>query len=293
MDETTTLPKLQPRAPDSHKGTYGRVLIVAGSRGMSGAAMLAGLGALRGGAGLVQVATPAEVLPIVAGYNPCYLTAALPQDANGMVAPAAEDVILDLAAKSDVVALGPGLGQGDAVIHLVKTAVARIDRPLILDADGLNALAKLWSGRPRAEVPARSHPLMLTPHPGEFARLCRLSAAEVHDRREELALGYAAERQVTLVLKGHRTLVTDGTRLYRNTTGNPGMATGGTGDVLTGLIAALVGQGLPAFEAAQLGVHWHGLAGDLAARTRGMAGLTAMDLLDSLGSAELALAERG
>jgi hydroxyethylthiazole kinase-like uncharacterized protein yjeF len=278
MEEITTLPKLPPRAADSHKGTYGRVLIVAGSRGMSGAAILAGLGALRGGAGLVQVATPLEVLLIVAGYNPCYLTAALPQDSNGMVAGGAEEAVVELAAKSDVVAIGPGLGQSDAVTHLVKTVLSRVDRPTIVDADGINALAKLWTSKPRADkaFPARS--LILTPHPGEFARLLHTGADAVRQKREELALQFAAERRLVLVLKGHQSLVTDGNRLYRNTTGNPGMATGGTGDVLTGLIAALIGQGLAAFEAAQLGVYLHGLAGDLAKEERGEQGLIAMDV---------------
>jgi len=285
IEVITELPKLAPRDPEGHKGTYGRVLIVAGSRGMSGAAILAGLGALRGGAGLVQIATPAEVLPIVAGYNPCYLTAALPQDANGILSRDAEEIVLDLASKSEVVALGPGLGQSDAVTHLVKAVLARIERPLILDADGLNALAKLWVSKPRVERVERVHPLILTPHPAEFSRLTRTTTEDVTNRREELAAAYATERQVILVLKGHRTLVTDGTRLYRNTTGNPGMATGGTGDVLTGLIAALIGQGLGAFEAAQLGVYLHGLAGDLAREERGEQGLIATDVAEQLGTA--------
>jgi NAD(P)H-hydrate epimerase len=289
MEVITDVPKLPARAANSHKGTYGRVLIVAGSRGMSGAAVLSGMGALRGGAGLVHVASPAEIIPPIAAYNPCYLTAPLPADANGILSEAAEEAILELAGKSDVVALGPGLGQSDAIPRLVKAVLSRVDRPTIVDADGINALAKLWTTKPRADKQFPTRPLILTPHPGEFARLLHLGTDTIGERREDLALAFAAERKLVLVLKGHGTLVTDGTRLYRNATGNPGMATGGTGDVLTGIIAALIGQGMPAFEAAQLGVHWHGLAGDLAAKARGEAGLIATDLLDHLGAAELRL----
>ncbi len=281
----TALPSLPPRAPDSNKGTFGRVLVVAGSRGMSGAAILSGMAALRGGAGLVQVATSEEILPIVAGYSPCYLTAALPQDHEGRVSTAAEELVLELAGKSDVLALGPGLGQSDAITHLVKTVLAKAMLPLVLDADGLNALAKLWTGKPRKDALARSHPLILTPHPGEFARLLNTSVADVIGNRETLAVQFAAERQVVLVLKGHQSLVTDGRRLYRNTTGNPGMATGGAGDVLTGLIAALLAQKLGAFAATQLGVYLHGLAGDLARDQLGEVALIASDLLDYIPAA--------
>jgi ADP-dependent NAD(P)H-hydrate dehydratase len=281
----TELPVLRPRSPDSHKGTFGKVLIVAGSRGMSGAAILSGLGALRGGAGLVQVAVPVDVLHIVAGYNPCYLTASLPQDVSGKLSSDAEEIVLELAAKSTVLALGPGLGQSDAITHLVKVLLDRAALPIVLDADGLNAVAQLWTAKPRAERPPRQVPLILTPHPGEFARLLNDPTADVQTNREQLAVKFAREREVILVLKGHRTLVTDGRRLYRNTTGNPGMATGGTGDVLTGLIAALVAQKLEAFHAAQLGVFLHGLAGDLALAEKGEVSLIATDVADYLPQA--------
>ncbi len=282
LNVVTQLPALPARPPDSHKGSFGKVLIVAGSRGMSGAAILAGLGALRGGAGLVQVATPAEILSIVAGYNPCYLTAPLPQDASGKAASASEDVVLELAASSRVLAIGPGLGQGDSIVHLIKTVLHRAALPIVVDADGLNALAQVWSARSRAERVPRPHPLVLTPHPGEFARLLNTTTGSVRESREPLAVQFAREREVILVLKGHQTLVTDGGRLYRNTTGNAGMATGGTGDVLTGLIAALVAQKLEVFAAAQLAVYLHGLAGDLARDRFGEVALIASDLLDLL-----------
>jgi NAD(P)H-hydrate epimerase len=157
----------------------------------------------------------------------------------------------------------------------------RANRPLVVDADGLNALARL----PAEEWGTRRHSAVLTPHPGEFARLAGQPAEAVRDRREELATAYAAQRQVILILKGHRTVVTDGTRVYRNETGNPGMATGGTGDVLTGLIAALIGQRLDPFEAAVVGVWAHGRAGDLAAKDLGQTALIATDLLSYLPAA--------
>lgn len=281
LETDIPVPKLPPRAADAHKGTFGRVLVIAGSRGMSGAAVLAGSAALRGGAGLVEVASPLEVVPIVAAGNPCYLTAGCEHDAHGRLAASTADVLVGLAGWANVVAVGPGLGQSEVMPGLVTALIDRAGKPLVIDADGLNALAKIpvdtWRGR--------RHPVVLTPHPGEFARLTGRPTAEVRDRRQELAVEYAATQQVVLLLKGHETLVTDGRRLYRNTTGNPGMATGGTGDVLSGLIAALIGQGLPAFEAAVLGAWAHGRAGDLAAGQLGQAGLVATDLLTYLPAA--------
>ena len=258
------------------------MLVIAGSRGMSGAAVLCGSAALRGGAGLVQVAVPAEVLPTVAAGNPCYLTSSFAQDMQGRLGTAAVEELVDVAATwADVVAVGPGLGLADAIPGLMTTLFQRANKPLVVDADGLNALARL----PAADWRIRRQPAVLTPHPGEFARLCNESADAVRDRREELATAYATEHQVILVLKGHRSIVTDGTRLYRNDTGNPGMATGGTGDVLTGLIAALVGQNLDPFAASMLGVWAHGRAGDLAAAAVGQTALIATDLLTYLPAA--------
>jgi NAD(P)H-hydrate epimerase len=249
---------------------------------MTGAAVLCGSAALRGGAGLVQMAVPGEVLATVAAGNPCYLTSPFPQDMRGRLSAAAVDDLVDVATTwSDVVAVGPGLGLSDAIPRLVVALFERANRPLVVDADGLNALARV----PPTDWRKRRHPAVLTPHPGEFARLCDQPADAVRDRREELAIAYAAEHQVILVLKGHRTLVTDGTRVYRNETGNPGMATGGTGDVLTGLIAALIGQKLDPFAASVLGVWAHGRAGDLAAAVLGQTALIATDLLDYLPAA--------
>lgn len=272
----TALPTLAPRAEESHKGTYGHVLVLAGSRGMSGAAILCGSAALRGGAGLVTVTTPEPAQPVVAAGNPCYLTLPLPADNQGQVATTAKAAIVQAAAKCSVLACGPGLGTGQGVADVLGALLTRSGKPMVLDADGLNVFAG------RTGNFHRSGPLVLTPHPGEFARLIGNTVAGVMADREGFALRFAAEHRVVLVLKGHKTLVTNGKKLYRNTTGNPGMATGGTGDVLTGLLAALMAQGVEAFAAAQLAAHLHGLAGDLARDELGEVSLTATDLLDFL-----------
>lgn len=278
LERIATAPRLPPRDPDGHKGTYGRVLVVAGSRGMSGAAVLCGSAALRGGAGLVTVAGPADVQPVVAAGHPCYMTAGLPADPDGRLADGAVDPLLKLAAAADVLAVGPGLGRSPAVAAAVHALFNLADKPIVLDADGLNAL-----DRPSADLFARrAAATVLTPHPGEFARLTGAAVADIQRDRERGAAEFARQSGVVLLLKGHRTVVTDGSRVYVNATGNPGMATGGTGDVLTGVIAALIGQKLGGFEAAALGAWVHGRAGDLAAADLGQVALTAKDLLDYL-----------
>jgi NAD(P)H-hydrate epimerase len=277
---------LTPRDPEGHKGTYGHVLVVAGSLGMGGAAVLCGSGALRGGAGLVTVACPETVQPVVSAGNSCFLTHPLPADDAGRVATAAGPDVLATAAKCDVVACGPGLGQGVGTTAVVTALLARCGKPVVLDADGLTVIART------PDVIRRQAPLVVTPHPGEFARLLGLTTAAVVADREALAVRFAATYGLVLVLKGHQTLVTDGRRLYRNNTGNPGMATGGSGDVLTGLLAALLGQGLDLFGAAQLAVHLHGLAGDLARDDTGEVSLIATDLLTYLPRAFRAVASR-
>jgi NAD(P)H-hydrate epimerase len=281
VEIVTQLPNLGPRRAESNKGNFGRVLVVAGSRGMTGAAVLCGTAALRGGAGLVRLAVPADVLPVVAAGNPCYMTVPLPSDEQGRVHRKAAAELAALLRTNDVAAVGPGLGQGEGTAECVHAAVAS-PTPLILDADGLNVLHG-----DTTPLRQRTAPAIVTPHPGEFARLIQSDVATVLAKPEELAVRFAAEHGLVLVLKSHATLVTDGKRLYRNTTGNPGMATGGSGDVLTGLIAALPGQGLDAFAAAQLGVYLHGLAGDLAREKLGEISLIATDLLDYLPPAFL------
>ena len=228
------------------------------------------------------MATPAEVQPTVASFEPCYMTYPLPQDADGLIClqpsiPALERLI----PTADVVAIGPGLGQSDDVRGLLRWIIQATDIPLVIDADGLNALAaqpEILSGLTRAVI--------VTPHPGEFARLTGTDVATVQvDRIGNAARFAASSDQLIVVLKGAGTVVTDGHRVYVNRTGNPGMATGGAGDVLTGVIAALIGQRLAAFDAAQLGVYMHGLAGDIARDQSGMIGMIAGDIVDSLPDA--------
>jgi len=282
VEIVTGLPVLPPRPPDSNKGDFGRVLVIAGSRGMSGAALLSGSAALRAGAGLVRVAVPQEVLPIVAAGNPCLMTAAMPQDDQGRFSGAAASALIALAQSSDVVALGPGLARSLVLTGLVKALLKDITQPMVLDADGLNALAETPD-----VLEQHAGPLIITPHPGEFARLLQTETAKVQANRRELAIQFASKHKLVLVLKGHKTIVTDGRRLFENTTGNPGMATAGSGDVLTGTVAALWGQGLEPFDAARMGVHVHGLAGDLAKADLGEVGLIASDLLQYLPRAFL------
>lgn len=269
---------------EGNKGDYGRVLVVAGSRGMSGAAVLTGRAALRAGAGLVYLAVPDAIWTIAASAEPCYLTLPLPSDAEGRFADAGP-ALRTAAQGKDVLAIGPGLGRSDGLTRLVLDLIAESSSPLILDADALNAVV----GKPEG-LRGRAAPLILTPHPGEFARLLGTDTTSVQANREESATRFAADMGVIVVLKGHQTLVTDGQRLYHNTTGNPGLATGGTGDVLTGVIAALIGQGMEPFAAAQLGVHVHGFAGDLARDEIGEVSLIASDLLKFLPRAFRSLA---
>ena len=277
MRKIPGLPELAPRRADSHKGDYGRVLILAGSRGMVGAAALAGTAALRAGAGLVTLGTPRSVYPILAAQVTCCTTRPLPETPVATLSERGFSAILKWAESFDVVALGPGLGRHPSTTRLVHQLVLKLPKPMVLDADGLNALAEDIAALRRAPAPR-----ILTPHPGEMARLAGLSGDEVQQSRKPLALRFARENRVVLVLKGHRSVVTDGRRVFVNPTGNPGMATGGTGDVLTGTIAALIGQRLGPFEAAVLGVYAHGLAGDLAAKEFGEVGLIAADVLDYL-----------
>lgn len=277
---TGSLPKLAPRQSDSHKGTYGRALLVGGSVGMTGAIAMAGAATLRSGAGLVQLAVPERCLAIVASYEPSYMTIPLEGDAEGRVAALARTHLAELVDQATVVACGPGLGQSAEIIDLVAWMYTHWSVPLVIDADALNALSA------RLDVLASpAGPRVLTPHPGEFGRLTSRSTKDVQRQRQALAEEFAARHGVVLVLKGERSVITDGRRTRLNTTGNPGMATGGTGDILTGVITGLLAQGLSAYDAAQLGVHLHGLAGDLAAAELGQVSLIASDLLRFLPQA--------
>jgi ADP-dependent NAD(P)H-hydrate dehydratase len=281
MQVVNSIPKLKPRAVDGHKGDYGKVCIIAGSVGMSGAAALAGRAALRAGAGLVRVATPKSVLPIVASIEPSFTTIALPEDDRGRISAKATKAILDAVGENDALAFGPGIGVSGGLRSILETLLGQEALKLVIDADGLNNLAKMksWPGKLKAK-------LILTPHPGEMKRLWSGLLREARPaERQEQAVKLAKQTNTIVVLKGAGTVVTDGEKVYVNKTGNPGMATAGSGDVLTGVITALLGQKLSDFDAAVLGVHIHGLAGDIAAEKVGQVSLMTTDIIQALPDA--------
>ena len=281
--ELITREYLRPLIPDrqagAHKGDFGRVVVVAGSIGKTGAARLAGLGALRSGAGLVTIATPATCVPTVATV-PDYMTHPLTETSIGTVDLSAADDVLAL--NCDVLAVGPGLGLGSGPQEFVRTLVKQATSSLVLDADALNAYAEAPSS-----LDGRLHSnFIITPHPGEMARLIGTTTDEVQRTRVDTARTFATEHQLHVVLKGAQTVIaTPEGKVFVNSTGNPGMATGGTGDVLTGVIAAWLGQLRDAEAACIVGVYLHGLAGDLAAQVLGEPALTATDVVDRLGAA--------
>ena len=273
------LPRLAARLAVGHKGDYGRALLIGGSRGMSGAIALAGKATLRGGAGLVTLAVPGVCLETVAGFEPCYMTRPLHSDGEGRIAATNLDQLVPLADHATCVACGPGLGRSAELVSFVDELYQTLQKPMVVDADALYALAARRDG-----VAAPGGERVLTPHAGEFRRLqeqANLDSLTAEEAARKLALRH----HIVLVLKGSQTLITDGRRSVRNTTGNPGMATAGSGDVLTGVITALISQGLSVWDAAQLGVHVHGRAGDLAAQQLGQVSLIASDLLDYLSPA--------
>lgn len=273
------LPIIAPRAADSHKGTFGRALLVGGSVGMPGSISLSGQACLKGGAGLVTLAVPDAIINTVANFEPSYMTWALPTDRSGHIAFHAKARLHEKLQQADCLAVGPGLGQSRGLFHLVGHLYETFARPMVVDADGLNLLSQ-------REQPLAGHagPRVVTPHLGEFRRLVGKPHLSMEDART-IAGEVAKQHQVTIVLKGPHTLVTDGQQQWHNPTGNPGMATGGTGDVLTGLISALLAQSLDVYSAAVLAVFLHGLAADLAIQETTQAGLTASDLLSFIEEA--------
>ncbi|HEY2149081.1 MAG TPA: NAD(P)H-hydrate dehydratase [Pirellulales bacterium] len=273
------MPRLPARAPDSHKGTYGHALLVGGSRGMSGAITLSAMAAQRSGAGLVTVATAEACQDVVAAAEPSYMTVPLACDDQGRLAKPAYRRIAEVAAKCTSIGCGPGMQRTEDVDYLVGRMYFEFTQPMVVDADALNALAA------QPDLFSRhAGPRIVTPHPGEFARLNGIEKLNP-DERIDRAKDFAIRGKLIVVLKGHRTIVTDGHDCYENDTGNPGMATGGSGDALTGIITALLGQNLTPFAAAQLGVYVHGLAGDLAAKEIGQTSLIASDLIRFLPEA--------
>ncbi len=281
MKTIEKIPKLKPRKPQAHKGDFGKVCIIAGSIGMSGAAALAGRAALRAGAGLVRVATAKSALPIVAAIEPAFTTVALAEDAAGRIAGSAISTILNLIGENDCFAFGPGVGVTQGIRSIAHRLIEQKGLRLVIDADGLNNLCKItdWPKNVKADV-------ILTPHPGEMKRLwAGLFRNEIPADRKKQAVQFAKKTGTVVVLKGAGTVVSDGNKVYINNTGNPGMATAGAGDVLTGVIAALMGLGLSNFDAAVLGVYVHGLAGDIAANKTGQISMIATDIIESLPEA--------
>ncbi|MCX6844103.1 MAG: NAD(P)H-hydrate dehydratase, partial [candidate division WOR-3 bacterium] len=254
---------LPRRRPDGHKGTFGTALIIAGSRGFSGAACLAGMAAVRSGCGLVHLAVPAGIIDAVASNVVEAVKTPLPQTENAALSPAALESILELSVESEAVALGPGIGTDRRTQNLELAFLAEVDRPTLIDADGVNNLVGHLALLARVKAP-----LLLTPHPGEFSRLTGLKPEEINADRIGVSRRFAAKHRVVLVLKGASTVVAapDG-RVFVNPTGNSGLASGGTGDVLTGLIVGLMAQGTSPLDAACAGVFLHGLAADIAVQS--------------------------
>ncbi len=287
LTEAEVAAALPPRPAEAHKGTFGHVGVIAGSAGMAGAAALTARAALRTGAGLVTVAHPAGLT--IDRFAPEVMTRALPATRAGTLSLKAKAACLEFGRDKTVLAIGPGLALHRDTQRLIRAVLERldpIDRPVVLDADGLNALAGSLGLLTRLRAPA-----ILTPHPGEMARLTYHAAAEVQRNRLAVARAFAVKHAVVLVLKGARTVVAAPSgRLFINPTGNPGMATAGAGDVLTGIIAGLVAQGLDPLRAATTGVFVHGLAGDLARDRRGVRGLLASDLIEEIPMALTRLA---
>ncbi|HZI92927.1 MAG TPA: NAD(P)H-hydrate dehydratase [Patescibacteria group bacterium] len=291
ISEGLVAPMVPVRESDSHKGDYGRLLVIAGSTGRTGAAAMVCLAALRSGAGLVTGATAASAQPVLAGQVMEMMTESLPETPAGALSAAAAPFLGDLMKTADVLAVGPGLTANEETATLVREIVGASFLPVVLDADGLNA----YAGR-ASDLNGESRVMILTPHPGEMARLLSragstaVTTAMVQADRIGIARRFAADRSCYLVLKGHNTLVAEpGGQVWINPTGNPGMATAGSGDVLTGVLAGLLGQGLSPLESCLLGVYVHGLAGDLASGDYGETSLIARDIIDYLPEAYLHL----
>jgi ADP-dependent NAD(P)H-hydrate dehydratase / NAD(P)H-hydrate epimerase len=278
LEETDVRAGFTPRPTDAHKGVYGHLLVVAGSLGKTGAAALAARAALRSGTGLVTVATPASQQPVVAALGAEYMTEALPEIPAGSLARAAAGRLGALAGAVDALALGPGLSLAEETQALARELVATTPRPMVVDADALSALAGHLD-----ILKAAAGSRLLTPHPGEMARMLGVSVEEVQADRIERARGFAVSHGVWLALKGAGTVVAapDG-RVWINPTGNPGMAKGGSGDVLTGMAGALLARGLDPLVALQAAVYLHGLAGDLARDAQGEEGMIAGDIVEAI-----------
>ncbi len=269
---------LKPRAADSNKGDYGRLLCICGSEGMAGAAMMSIGAALRCGAGIVEAALPRSLYPVVAARLAEPVFTLLDLQPDGQLSPSSEISLRAAISRASAVLIGCGLGKSASARKELSLVLQNAEVPVVVDADGINLAAEHTDTIKAAEAP-----LILTPHPGEMARLMKTGAAEIQAHRRQVALGFAAEFGVTLVLKGAGTLVASPTgRLYRNTTGNPGMAKGGSGDTLAGMIASFAAQGIAPFESAAGAVYLHGLAGDRCAARLSQTAMLPTDMADAL-----------
>ena len=278
--------RLLRRKPDANKGDFGHIFILAGSRRYSGAALLCAEGAMRAGAGLVTLGFPEKLTSSLIKTKPREaMLLPLPQTKEGTLALSGFAKINDFLKNADVLAIGPGLTRDKSTKALIRKVIRAAKKPLVIDADALNALAghlKILQARRQTTKPAT----IITPHPGEMSRLLGITIKKVQQDREKLALNFAKKYRSVVVLKGHNTVVADcSNKLYINKTGNPGMATAGSGDVLTGMIAAFLGQGLNHYEAAKYGVYLHGLAGDLAAGEKTQISLIASDIIAKIPEA--------
>jgi NAD(P)H-hydrate epimerase len=282
----TVLPKIKKRPLDMHKGDAGYLFAVAGSVGMAGAAALCSRAAMRCGVGMVRVGMPWRLAAVMGGRDPNLMTAALPETDDGTVSALAAPKILKAAEGCDVMLIGPGLSQNPQTVQCVLSLLPQVKSKLVIDADALNAVAH-DKCRVLKDISRDNGLPILTPHPGEMKRLLgkEVDLRSGDDVRKETAVAFARKHKVVVVLKGHRSVVTDGSHVYFNTTGNPGMAVAGMGDVLAGAVAAFYAQGFSAFDAACLGTYIHGLAGDQVCARMGEVGMIATDLLEELPEA--------
>lgn len=272
LDHNAVLNILPDRDVNAHKGNFGRILLLCGSRGYTGAAYLAAMGALRSGAGLVYLGVPESIYAIEAVKLNEAIVFPLPDD-GGMLSEAAVEQIRGLLPRMDAVLIGPGLGQSKGTLAVLQLVSQEFYGPVVLDADGINLLAQH-----KHLLRGRTAPTIVTPHDGEFIRL----AGELGENRQMAAEKLARELNCIVILKGHGTIITDGEKIYRNSTGNPGMAVGGSGDVLAGILVSLLGQGMKPVLAAAVAAWLHGAAADRCAEKMGQYGMLPTDYLEEL-----------
>lgn len=277
LAELATLPE---RSRDFHKGNAGRILVIAGSAGMTGAGAMASRACLRAGAGVVLWAIPKSLNLVAEMLEVEIISLPIPETPTGSPAMDAREILVEAAREADCVVLGPGLPVAGDTGELMRLLIPEIYPPLLLDGGALSAI-----GTELMIIRKRTSPTIITPHPGEMARITGKTIEDIQGKRKDFAVKYAKLTGAVVVLKGEGTIVTNGTDVYINETGNPGMATAGSGDVLCGVVAALVGQGLSPFDAAKLGTYLHGVAGDLALEAKGIHGIISSDMIELLPNA--------